>query len=79
MDKELQKAYKMVFEDMIDSECGLLIGKYDAKNGDKKYMYGVNTVMEWIAYKVSDSVGDQFSMMFLDNMSESKRKAKSEK
>lgn len=71
---DLQKAYRLVLNDMVNSGCGLVVGKYDAEHGSEKYMYGVNTVMEWIAYRVSDEVGDAFSDMFTKNMLESEEK-----
>ena len=72
---ELRDAYKMVLEDMMNSECGLLVGKYDARNGGKQFMFGVSTVMEWIACRVSDDTLDEFENLFLKNMLESERKA----
>ena len=72
--KELTKAYEMVFNDIVNSGCGLMIGKFDAKNGEEHFMYGISTVMEWIAYKVSDEVGDEFSDLFIKNMIESEKR-----
>lgn len=72
---KLQEAYKMVYEDMIQSECGLLVGNYDAVNGKKLFMYGISTVMEWIAYRVSEEEGDAFSDVFIKNMIDSEKKA----
>ena len=72
---KLQEAYKMVYEDMIQSECGLLVGNYDAVNGKKLFMYGISTVMEWIAYRVSEEEGDTFSDVFIKNMIDSEKKA----
>ena len=72
--KELTKAYEMVFNDIINSGCGLMIGKFDAKNGEKPFMYGISTVMEWIAYRVSDEVGYEFSDLFIKNMIESEKR-----
>lgn len=70
----VKDAYRIVFNDMMNSECGLLVGKYDAKNGDEKFMHGINTVMEWIAYRASEKQGEEFSAMFVDNMIESQEK-----
>ena len=67
--KELTKAYEMVLNDIINSGCALMIGKFDAKNGEEHFMYGISTVMEWIAYKVSDEVGDKFSDLFINTYS----------
>jgi hypothetical protein len=72
---KLQEAYKMVYEDMIRSEGGLLVGSYDAVNGKKQFMYGISTVMEWIAYHVSEEEGDAFSDVFIKNMLDSEKKA----
>ena len=72
--KELTKAYEMVFNDIVNSGCGLMIGKFDAKNGAEHFMYGISTVMEWIAYRVSDEVGDEFSDLFIKNMIESENR-----
>ena len=51
MANTVQNAYRIVFNDMMNSGCGLLVGKYDAKNGNEKYMFGVDTVMECIQSK----------------------------
>ena len=58
MTNTVKDAYRIVFNDMMNSECGLLVGKYDAKNGNKAFMYGINTVMEWIAYRASEKQGE---------------------
>ena len=72
--KELTKAYEMVLNDIVNSGCGLMIGKFDAKNGEEHFMYGISTVMEWIAYRVSDEVGYEFSDLFIKNMIESEKR-----
>lgn len=74
MTNTVKDAYRIVFNDMMNSECGLLVGKYDAKNGNKDFMHGINTVMEWIAYRASEKQGEEFSAMFCDNMIESQAK-----
>lgn len=79
MANTVQDAYRIVFNDMMNSGCGLLVGKYDAKNGNEKYMFGVDTVMEWIAYKVSEAQGDDFSELFTKNMVESQKKVRGDK
>lgn len=70
----VQDAYRIVFNDMLNSGCGLLVGEYDAKNGNKQFMYGISTVMEWIAYCVSEADGDEFSDLFIENMMKSEEK-----
>lgn len=74
MTDTVKDAYRIVFNDMMNSECGLLVGKYDAKNGDEKFMYGIDVVMEWIAYRASEKQGEEFSAMFFDNIIESQEK-----
>lgn len=70
----------MTREDMIKdliekmSKCGLFIGKYYAKNGNEDFMRGINTVMEYLAYEVSEEYGENFSDMFVKNMIDSKNK-----
>lgn len=70
----------MISTDMIKelikemSACDLFVGKYDAKHGKEDFMCGVATVMEYLAYKVSDEYGDDFSETFNKNMLDSKNK-----
>lgn len=60
------QAYKLVFDDLC--QVGLFVGRYDAIHGDDHFMYGVNTVMEFIAHGVSDECLDEFSDRFAANM-----------
>jgi hypothetical protein len=75
MSSTVQNAYRIVLNDILNSDCGLMVGRYDAKNGSSEYMAGISTVMEWIAYRVSEADGDAFSEMFIENLLESERKA----
>ena len=70
---ELQKAYEMVLNDIIDSGCNLFLGSYDAKNGSATFMHGISTVMEFIAYKVNEEQGDKFSDLFTNNLIKSEK------
>lgn len=72
MDKK--KAYTIVYNDLLNMRCDLLIGKYDAKHGNEHFMYGISTVMEIIANKVSKADYNAFNTMFIQNMIESERK-----
>ena len=74
MTKTVQDAYRIVYNDILNSECGLMVGEYDAKNGSKEFMHGIATVMEWIAYRVSDADGDAFSDLFVKNLIKSEEK-----
>ena len=73
-DKDEKEVLRNLLEKM--KECNLFCGKYDAKNGSEKFMHGINTVMEYLAYQVSEEYCDEFSDMFMDNMIESEKKAK---
>lgn len=69
----LQEAYKMVYDDMVNSECGLLVGTFDATNGKKEFIFGIQTVMEWIAYRADDTgkTYEDFDKLFLSNFCKS--------
>ena len=71
MDKK--EAYQIVLDDLM--QCDLFRGKYDAAHGaSEHYMYGICTVMEAIAYRVSEETGDAFSDIFILNMIKSEEK-----
>lgn len=60
-------------------KCGMFVGKYDATNGNENFMFGISTVMETLAYLISDKVGETFSKAFTNNMIASEDKARSRK
>lgn len=62
-----QEAYKIVLKDLITT-CPMFYGIYDAEHGGEDFMCGISTVMEVIAYKVSEEVGDEFTNAFFANM-----------
>lgn len=49
-------------------EISMFNGRYDAKNGKEDFMYGIEAVMECLAYMVSDEYGDSFSDTFIKNL-----------
>ncbi len=59
-----------VYKELIG--CNMFAGKYDAKNARKDFMYGIATVMEWIAYSAGKY--DEFESMFYKNMEKSEEK-----
>ena len=69
-----QLAYWIVFRDL--QKNSMFNGIYDARSGDPNFMYGISIVMEQIAYKVGEKVGDEFASEFTDNMIFSEMKAK---
>lgn len=74
---ELTREEKQTIQKVVEhmSECGLFCGRYDAKNGSKKFMYGIGTVMEYLAYLVSEEFGEQIDSEFLKNMKKSEESA----
>lgn len=73
MTDNLQNAYRMVFNDIMNSGVNLFQGIYNAKNGDVSFMYGIGTVMEYLAYKVSEADYDNFSELFTQNIVDSRK------
>lgn len=67
------KAFQVVLDKLC--EIPLFVGKYDAEHGKEHYMYGIASVMESIAYSVSEEVGEAFSTRFAKNMVASEQKA----
>lgn len=59
-------AFQIVLNELLD--VPMFKGIYDAKRGNKDFMYGISTVMEHIAYTVNDNVGNDFNDIFLKNM-----------
>lgn len=72
MDKKTRDAFRIVFEELTRNP--MFKGKYDAKNGNKHFMYGVSTVMENIAYNADEWLGENFSDTFFENMIKSEEK-----
>lgn len=66
----LQNAYRLVYNDMV--KCGgLFVGRFDAKNGNKKFMYGIGTIMEFIALNAGEEIYDDFEKIWSENFIES--------
>lgn len=57
-------------------KCPMFRGEYDAKNGNEDFMYGVSTVMEYLAYRVDDEFYQYVSDTFIHNMVKSEEKYK---
>lgn len=71
MDENLKKAYQMVFSDLC--ECPMFKGNYDTVNGNRYFMYGIETIMEAIAERGYDNgFADNFSRDFAKNMTRSR-------
>ena len=70
---EKAEIYKTVLKDL--AECPMFLGIYDAKNGSEQFMYGISTVMEFIAYNCGEEIYDEFEKIFLENLQKSVDKA----
>ena len=55
-------------------ECPMFRGEYDAKNGSESFMYGIATVMEYLASCVDDTFCQNVSDVFNRNMVKSQEK-----
>lgn len=55
-------------------ECPMFRGEYDAKNGSESFMYGIATVMEYLASCVDDTFCQEVSEVFTHNMVKSQDK-----
>lgn len=66
-----KEAFALVFQKL--KEVPMFCGYYDAFNGNKHFMNGVSSVMEFIAYQISDEIGADFTDEFLSNMMKSER------
>lgn len=56
-------AWKEVLKEL--QKVNMFRGIYDARNGHREFMYGIQTVMEYIADKARDDKADD---MFIKNM-----------
>lgn len=76
--RELNTNEKEILKGIIEEmrECNIFNGIYNAKNGSVQFMYGISTVMECLAYMVSDEYGDSFSDTFINNLIASEQKVK---
>lgn len=66
-----REALKKIVEDM--RECGLFVGRFDAKNGNVHFMYGINTVMEYLTSLISEEYQVEFDKEFMTNFEKSLR------
>ena len=55
-------------------ECPMFRGEYDAKNGSESFMYGIATVIEYLASLADDTFCQEVSDVFTHNMVKSQEK-----
>ena len=76
MTNEIRRAYELVLDDILDNGPKMFLGTYDAVNGNADFMYGICTVMEWIADRTgNEQTYNWISNDFIKNMIESKKSA----
>ena len=66
---------KEIFEQMI-FDVEMFRGRYDAKNGDEHFMFGISTPLTYFAYMIDEEYGGNFETMFMTNMKKSLDKIK---
>ena len=71
-----QEAYKIVYNDILNRGIGLFLGQFDAKNGKPEFMYGISTLMDFIAYQSSEKDYDDFQIIWFENFQKSIDNAK---
>ena len=71
-----QEAYKIVYNDILNRDIGLFLGRFDAKNEKPEFMYGISTLMEFIAYESSEKDYDDFQEIWFENFQKSIDNAK---
>lgn len=71
-----QDAYRIVYNDILNRDIGLFLGRFDAKNGSPEFMYGVSTLMEFIALESSETDYEDFQKIWIRNFLKSIDKAK---
>ena len=64
----IREAYRIVLNDILNNDCKMFVGEYNAENGSVEFMYGILAVMEYLAYNICDEEGDAFSNLFTKNM-----------
>lgn len=72
---ESEDVEREVLKKIVDKmrEYVLFVGKFDAKNGNVNFMYGIETVMEYLTGLVSDEYHDEFEKEFMTNFEKSLR------
>ena len=55
-------------------ECPMFRGEYDAKHGSESFMYGIATVIEYLASLTDDTFCQEVSDVFTHNMVKSQKK-----
>lgn len=77
--RKLTNHEKMTLVNILDDmlkDNNLLLGTYDAKNGNEHFMYGIMTVMEILFDLIDENFADEYTKVFIENMITSEDYAK---
>ena len=69
-----KQTMQKVIETLIQNG-GLFAGNYDAVNGNPEFMYGISTLLEYLAYSVDENFGNKVEEIFIKNMLKSEKKS----
>lgn len=69
-------AYRIVYNDILNRDAKMFLGSFDAVNGTDDFMFGVATVMEFIALESSEADHESYQEIFSDNYQKSVDRAK---
>lgn len=67
-----REAFEIVYNELIKNP--MFQGNYDAKHGNENFMYGICTVMEVIANNISEEKYDEYSTLWVNNMTKSEER-----
>lgn len=67
-----KQTIRKVIETIIQSD-GLFAGSYDAENGNSDFMYGISSLLEYLAYAVDADLGNEVEDIFTENMLKSEK------
>ena len=62
-----KQTMRKVIETIIYSD-GLFAGNYDVENGSSDFMYGILSLLEYLAYSVDADLGNEVEDIFAENM-----------
>lgn len=69
-----KQTMRKVIETIIQRD-GLFAGNYDAENGNSDFMYGISSLLEYLAYSVDTDFGNEVEDIFAENMLKSEKKS----
>ena len=70
-ENEKQTVRKIIREIMQNG--GLFAGNYDAVNGNPEFIYGISSLLEYLAYSVDENLGNEVEELFVKNMIKSEK------